>query len=153
MRAWRISRERHAATAFTGEGAALFPGRWNESGEAVVYCAESLALAALELLVNMERGELPTDLVSLSMELPDDAIEVFDWQRMPRFWRAYPHAASTQALGTQWLLSRSSLALIVPSAVIPTERVVLINPWHPRASEPDISQPVRFALDPRLAKP
>jgi RES domain-containing protein len=36
MRVWRLCRARHAATAFDGEGARLFGGRWNEKGMAVV---------------------------------------------------------------------------------------------------------------------
>ncbi len=51
--AWRIFKPKHAAAAFTGEGARLYGGRWNSKGTAVVYAAGSAALAALELLVHL----------------------------------------------------------------------------------------------------
>ena len=51
---WRIVKEKHAATAFSGEGARIFEGRWNSTGVPVVYCSENLALAALEILVHAQ---------------------------------------------------------------------------------------------------
>ena len=57
MRVFRICRKAHAA--FDGEGARLYGGRWNRRGTAVVYASESLALAALELLVHAEPALLP----------------------------------------------------------------------------------------------
>ena len=42
--AWRLVRQRHAATAFSGEGARIFEGRWNSAGVPVVYrCYDALA--------------------------------------------------------------------------------------------------------------
>jgi len=38
-KSWRILKSAHAATAFDGEGARLYGGRWNSPGTAVVYTA------------------------------------------------------------------------------------------------------------------
>jgi RES domain-containing protein len=43
--AWRIVKEKHAATAFDGEGAWLYGGRWNSPGRRVVYTSAALSLA------------------------------------------------------------------------------------------------------------
>lgn len=51
MRTWRLTTARHAHTAFTGEGARRYGGRWNAKGVPVVYTAGSLSLAMLEMLV------------------------------------------------------------------------------------------------------
>ena len=48
---WRITTQRFAASAFSGEGARLYGGRWNPKGWEVVYTAESQSLALLELMV------------------------------------------------------------------------------------------------------
>ena len=56
--AWRIFKPKHAAMAFTGEGARQFGGRWNSKGTAIVYTAGSAALAALEMLVHIASHEL-----------------------------------------------------------------------------------------------
>jgi RES domain-containing protein len=37
IEAWRIVKRRWAATAFDGEGARRFGGRWNAPGRPVVY--------------------------------------------------------------------------------------------------------------------
>lgn len=51
---WRIVREKYAATAFDGEGAYRYGGRWNSQGRRVVYTSATLSLAALEMLVHLQ---------------------------------------------------------------------------------------------------
>jgi RES domain-containing protein len=51
--AWRIVKARHAATAFSGKGAADNGGRWNSRGVAVVYASITKSLAVLESLVHL----------------------------------------------------------------------------------------------------
>ena len=53
LRAWRIVKAKHAATAFSGEGAVLTGGRWNSRGVRVVYASSTLSLAVLESLVHL----------------------------------------------------------------------------------------------------
>ena len=50
---YRVCRARNAR--LDGEGARLVGGRWTSRGRAVVYMAESVALAVLENLVHMSR--------------------------------------------------------------------------------------------------
>ena len=54
VRGWRITRSKYAekAEAFSGKGAAEYPGRWNKAGVPVVYTCSSIALCALEILVH-----------------------------------------------------------------------------------------------------
>ena len=48
---WRIVTRRFVTSAFSGEGARLFGGRWNRKGWPVVYTAQSRSLALLEMMV------------------------------------------------------------------------------------------------------
>ena len=41
--AWRMVRQEHVGVAFTGEGAQLYPGRWNSPGVSMVYTAGSIS--------------------------------------------------------------------------------------------------------------
>ena len=87
---WRLVAERHAATAFSGEGARKFGARWSPPGLNVAYCSESRSLAALEIIVNARDG---TKLVGqpwsvLSAEIPDELIE--RPARVPESWRENP---------------------------------------------------------------
>jgi RES domain-containing protein len=72
MRFWRICRRRFTADAATGEGARRYGGRWNSRGVRMVYASTSLALAAMEIFVNLEPNVQPTDLVSIEGEIPDN---------------------------------------------------------------------------------
>jgi RES domain-containing protein len=67
---WRIVTHRFAASAFSGEGARLFGGRWNRKGESVVYTAQSRSLAFLEMLVQDE--PLRANYVLIPAEIPGD---------------------------------------------------------------------------------
>ncbi len=51
---WRIVKAKRAKTAFSGEGARVYEGRWNSAGVAMVYCSEHLSLAALEILAHIQ---------------------------------------------------------------------------------------------------
>lgn len=80
----------------------------------MVYAAQSIALAALEVLVladHADRAVLPADLVRVTIDLP--------------------------------------AVLRVPSAVIPEEWNVLLNPAHPRAGRAKVVATEAFSFDPR----
>jgi RES domain-containing protein len=50
--AWRLDKQRHAATWDSGEGAYLAGGRWNSKGVRAVYCSLDPATAILEVAVH-----------------------------------------------------------------------------------------------------
>lgn len=151
MKIWRLTSQRHAHHAFDGEGARLYGGRFNHPGEAVVYCAATLSLAALELLVHLDVSQVPEDRVALSATIPPDfpirELEVGD---LPKDWRAYPAPEGLKDLGTAWIRSRETAVLSVPSAIVPVERNFLLNPNHPDMAKVEIGDPQPFAFDPRL---
>ncbi len=56
--AWRIFKKKHRASAFAGEGARRFGGRWNSKGVAIIYTSGTVSLAVLEILVHLETPRL-----------------------------------------------------------------------------------------------
>ena len=42
--AWRIVKQKHSRSAFSGEGARRFGGRWNSPGVSMVYLAHRRSL-------------------------------------------------------------------------------------------------------------
>jgi RES domain-containing protein len=150
MRLWRICREIHAATAFSGEGAHRFGGRWNSQGARVVYTSLSLALAAVETFVHLEPNLRPNDLVFIEAEMPDDiAIERLDVNSLPRKWHEL-RAESLKTFGDDWIHRGGTVALQVPSAAIRGEWNVLLNPRHPGFRKLTIRKPKRFEFDLRM---
>ena len=152
MQVWRISKAKHAHSAFSGEGARLFDARWNFAGVPMVYTSSSLALAAIEFFVHLDPNEAPPALVSLMADIPDELrIERRDVNELPSNWRKTDNA-QLQRLGTDWINSLSSVALIVPSAAVEGEWNVLLSPLHPDFSKVRISSPRAFYYDDRMFK-
>ena len=77
-------------------------------------------------------------------------IEHVDVGALPARWAAVPAPDELAALGTEWLTSRRGVALSVPSAVIPIERNLLLNPLHPEVTRVRIVGDEAFTFDPRL---
>lgn len=149
VQVWRLVKEKHIETAFDGEGARLFGGRWNSAGLPVVYTSESLALATLETLVHLDAAAPLPQFLAFSLAVPISAIEA-----APPETGGSPALALAESrkIGDRWLKSGRSLALWVPSAIVPMERNLLLNPAHPGFDQLELSEPITFPFDPRLRK-
>lgn len=151
MLLWRIAREIHVDSALEGVGGLMVSGRWHRRGQPILYTASSAALAALEVLVHVEPLQAPDDLRLLGLELPDEpTIEELVPALLPEDWRSVPAPESTQSIGNAWLERRSSVALRVPSVVVPMDTNVLLNPRHPDMTRVRISSNEAFRFDSRL---
>lgn len=145
---WRIAKTRHADSAFTGEGARLYGGRWNSVGVRVAYASESIALATLEVLAGLQRSAVLTAYSLVSARIDEAGVETL--VSLPAGWRKYPPSHESQMVGDRWVAERRSLALRVPSAIIEAESNYLLNPEHPDFGGISISAPEPFAFDARL---
>ena len=150
---WRITSARYAERALDGEGARLYGGRWNHPGTAVVYCSATLSLAALEYFVHLEPELAPPDLVTIAADLPAGLpLETLEIEALPPDWRIYPAPEKLKDLGTGWVRSGRTAVLLVPSAVIPPEMNVLLNPAHSDFAKIRSREAQPFSFDPRMWK-
>lgn len=147
--AWRIIKERHVPTAFSGEGAAKVGGRWNSRGIPVVYTSGSRALAALELLVHLN-PPIHFALKMIRVEFSAELVHSISVTKMPEDWRLEPAPPSTKQIGDTWVKELRSVILAVPSVIIPDEINYLLNPSHPDIKKVTIGKPVDFSFDSRL---
>lgn len=137
---WRIAAEtrNYKAEDLSGAGAAKNPGRWNEAGQAVVYAAPSISLAVLETAAHVDDAGLPLNRYVVRIEVPPGVwrsrIEL-DPATLPPTWNAIPSGSTSAQVGSSWLKGVQSALLLVPSVIVPEERVVLINPLHSLASK------------------
>jgi RES domain-containing protein len=146
VRVWRLTRPEFYP-GLDGEGSRLWGGTWNSPGLPIVYFASSLALATLEVLVNLPSarrrpGNFP-ELLALAVDVSPEMV-------VDPALSARQELAQSRALGDAWLRSISSLALFVPSRVIPLERNVLLNPRHPAMAEVRVALTEPFVFDDRL---
>ena len=83
---WRITTSRFVDSAFSGEGASLYGGRWNPKGYKLVYAAQSQSLALLELMVQDDplRANYVLIPAFIPADLPQTRIEA---DQLPEHWR------------------------------------------------------------------
>ena len=155
MQIYRIAYERYAAAPLDGEGSYRVGGRWSSRGTRMAYTSTTATLAMLEFRAHVDATSFdpinPPKLVVVSAEINDASVLPLATP-LPTDWRTYPAPAELTTLGDAWIADRSSLGLIVPSALLPTivpERNVLINPQHPDFA--DVTwRADAFSFDPRL---
>ncbi len=147
LQAWRIVKEKHATTAFSGEGARLYGGRWNSAGVSLVYTSSTRALAALESLVHLNP---PVIFRYAAIPIEFDAALVEKVSTLPHGWNEQPAPPSTRALGDLWACQARSAVLELPSVIIPGESNYLLNPAHPDFTKIALGRPQPFSFDPRL---
>lgn len=150
--AWRIVRARRATTAFTGEGARLYGGRWSSPGVRVVYVSEHESTAALETLVHTLPAGVDGRYKAFQLKWPDELTEKLSVRKLPADWRASPASRATMQIGDTWARERRAAVLAVPSAITPADMNFLLNPEHPDFAQIRVGRAIGFEFDPRLLR-
>jgi RES domain-containing protein len=136
-----------------GVGAANSGGRWNPIGVKMVYCAQSLALAVLEIRVHLAIARPKERFIGLEVEIVESAVE--HPVDLPRSWRRAPQTSTADTgarrFGARWIREMRSVAIEVPSAVVPSESIFLLNPEHPDFNEAvRVTRKLPVSLEQRL---
>lgn len=152
MEIYRLIKARYSDNPFDPQGAKLYGGRWNSKGVGVVYASDSIALAALEKLVHINRSEALNHFVLCVAVINEDDLMELALDALPDEWRNDPAPSSTAMIGDSWIDEGNSLALSVPSTIVPEQRNILINPEYSSFREMLKTVAVRpFDFDPRLS--
>jgi RES domain-containing protein len=148
--AYRIAKARYAARPLAGDGGLHSGGRWHHQGAPIVYAAQSLSLASLEVFVHFGKLANAIKLVSFRMAVPEGLVEDLAGSSLPPDWDSVPSKPATADLGAAWLTSKRSAVLRVPSVVTPGEHNYLLNPLHPEAAQVAIVEWRDFLYDKRM---
>ncbi len=147
----RIQKKKYQETFWNP--AAKSQGRWNSLGTGIIYTAESVSLALLEL--SCWYGPIPVfakNWVCASGTVGESfVVQVEDVYTMPENWRSFPHQLETRFIGDDWFVNQISAVLSVPSAVLNHSRNYLLNPNHPDFQEITFQEIEDLDLDPRLS--
>jgi len=134
----------------SGKGAKLYGGRWNSFGLPALYSTEHISLAVLEILVHTKTLQTPLNYYLITLEIPESAHLIsIDYKKLKRNWKDDP--PYLQSIGDEFLNSKKSLALKVPSAIIELENNFIINPAHPDMKKIKILSCENFIFDKRLS--
>ena len=152
-RAWHIGPRRFANSVRTGKGGLLAGGRWHRAGRPIVYTADSLSLAALEILAHVRSVDYIDDLVAQPFDIGDAVSrDEIGTTRLPRHWDQPIPLAATQNIGDQWLRDSRTAVLWVPSVHAATQRNALLNPLHRDFQRIGIGKATPFRFDPRIRR-
>jgi len=139
---WRVS----AFADLAGTGGLHVGGRWHTQGRPIVYASESVALALLEVLAQVEdRLELPPNYQLLRIDAPA-TLAVARWKG------ELPALEQSRAWGDRWLSAQETPLATVPAAVAPHSQNWLFNPAHPAAREVRLTSAEQWPWDHRLGR-
>jgi len=135
----------------SGEGARRYGGRWNSPGRPAVYLGDSLALAAMELLVHLGTTDVLGTYSKMPVYLPEELVMHIEAAELPIGWETASRK-TTRAIGDRWLAETRSAVLQVPSAVVPGETNFILNPAHPDMRFVQAGPVSDFRFDERLRR-
>src|SRR5690554_409535 len=146
LRVFRLVHERGPETdgPFRGSTAA---NRWNREGTEAAYASESVAVCALEILAPWHEYPSLGGYRMFGLELePEDVEDVRDVAGD----LDVDDEDATRAFGEAWAAEGRSLALRVPTVVVPFGCNYVVNPRHPRFDAGAIRDLGPFRYDDRI---
>ncbi|HEX5024410.1 MAG TPA: RES family NAD+ phosphorylase [Agriterribacter sp.] len=132
-----------------GTGAAKYPGRWHSKGTYMLYTAATPALALLESVVHIS-GIPAQDYCMLCLEIPDDNILIISEKSLPNNWYNNPFPSSLAQIGDRFIQQNEYFALQLPSAIMPEDCNILINPNHKDFGKVNVVYKRSIPIDRRL---
>ena len=133
----------------SGIGSKLYGGRWNSAGLHAIYATENISLAVLEILVHVKKYNSPMDYHLLNISIPENIKPmVIHADKLKRTWKDDP--AYSQFIGDEFLKTKQSLFMKVPSAIVEQENNYILNPQHSDAHKIKIISTRLFEFDKRL---
>ena len=89
----------------------------------------------------------------ITIDIPEDIkVKQLTEADLPEDWQEFPHPASSQDIGRDFVTENEYCLLIIPSVVTQGDYNVLINPNHIDFSKITISSIDKFPFDKRIFK-
>ena len=148
MKLYRITKTQYASD-LQGTGGLYGPGRWNREGTQLLYLAECVSLAKLEVLANSRKAPRNQSLVTV--EIPENATTMFiNREDLPVGWEKIPYLEELADITERWITEQTFWIMRVPSSHSPNEFNYLLNPLHPEHATLKLISIEAHPFDPRL---
>lgn len=86
----------------------------------------------------------------IPFELDEKYIKTVNATDLPKGWDSVPYNSVSQEYGYIWLESEMTVALRVPSIIIPQEFNLVLNPDHKHFSKLEIGNAIPIPIDERI---
>ncbi|MEO8108407.1 MAG: RES family NAD+ phosphorylase [Ginsengibacter sp.] len=147
MIAYRLATAQYADD-ISGEGAAIYGGRWNPVGMKALYTSQNISLCILEILARTNVKINPVDYQLITLEFPDHPLSEIKISQLKSGWKN--HVEYTQWIGEEFLKDNKSLIMQVPSAIVERENNFILNSIHKDFAKAKILEIETLNLDQRL---
>jgi len=104
----------------------------------------------LEILVHLTVSQLPRDHICYRIELPADCVDFVPEELLPAGWLD-DNPRLSRDFASAWVKGCSSVALAIPSVVVPREYNYLLNPVHRDFNQISVVDSWPLKIDPRLS--
>jgi RES domain-containing protein len=103
------------------------PARWSEADDPILYASSTAGLAVLEALAHLKASDSRRvhRLARIDARVGPADVLALDVRALPKRWPQ--RVAATRRIAQQWLSSKRSTALLVPSTLVAGEMNVLID--------------------------
>ncbi len=106
-----------------------------------------------EVAVHFTLATLPDDYMMMTIDIPEKVSKkTLTTEGLPEDWKEFPHPASTQSIGDEFVLENKHCVLIIPSVITQGDYNVLINPNHKDFEYIKVTGIVRFPFDQRIVR-
>ena len=127
------------------------PGRWNKSGQKVIYAAESIALAFLESMIRRQGVGFNEDFNIMFLDIPQElTITTIEPASLSPGWDDIRNHSVSQERSSSWYASLETPVLKVPSVVLPHSFNFVINTEHKDFKKIKIIDLTPLVPDPRI---
>lgn len=146
MLVYRISSPKYIED-LSGAGSKQYGGRWNDKGVAMVYFAESRAMAVMEVLVHLRPEDIDKDFILAEFEISDDSILTINISDLPENWKEESEVETLKEIGNKFIKENKFLIMKVPSVIIEEDYNLVFNPNHPHSNKIKLIEKRIFKFD------
>jgi RES domain-containing protein len=150
MNVYRISKCEYISD-LQGTGAARYPGRWHSKGTHILYTAATPSLALLESVVHISNIVIASYCMTC-LSVPEDKIKTITVNELPDNWHENPPPDMLKHVGDSFIKENTFLALRIPSAIMPEENNILLNPGHADFKKVSVVYTRNIPIDERFLK-
>lgn len=134
----------------SGAGSKQYGGRWNDKGVAMVYFAESRAMAVMEVLVHLRPEEIDREFVLAVFEVLDDSVLTIYTKDLSKNWKEESEVETLKEIGNKFIEENKFLLMKVPSVIIEEDYNLVFNPNHPHSNKIRLVEKRFFKFDVRF---